>query len=127
MSEMLDSYGVTVVALSKDDVATCAAHRQRDGINFTLLADPALAVIKRFGLLHEGGFEFRTFLLGSIKFPMGWPTGFKSMAIPTTLLLDEDHTVRWIDQADDYRVRGDVTRTEAALREVYGAPVRVNG
>lgn len=42
------------------------------------------------------------------------------MAIPTTLLLDEEGIVRWIDQADDYRLRGDRARTENALKRVYG-------
>ena len=28
----------------------------------------------------------------------------------------------WIDQADDYRLRGDRTRTENALKQVYGEP-----
>jgi hypothetical protein len=42
------------------------------------------------------------------------------MAIPTTLILDEDGIVRWIDQAEDYRLRGDRTRTEGALREAFG-------
>jgi len=87
-----------------------------------LLSDPELAIIKRFGLLHEGAIVFRTFLVGGARFPLGWPIGFKQMAIPTTLLLDEDHVVRWIDQADDYRVRGDERRTQQALEQTFGPP-----
>ena len=121
MAPLLSEYGVTVVALSRDTVELAAAHRSRDGVSFTLLSDPKLDVIKRFGLLHEGAIVFRTFLVGSWKFPLGWPVGFKQMAIPTTLILDEDHVVRWIDQADDYRVRGDEQRTRDALRDTFGA------
>ena len=121
MAPLLSEYGVTVVALSRDTVELAAAHRARDGVSFTLLSDPKLDVIKRFGLLHEGAIVFRTFLVGSWKFPLGWPVGFKQMAIPTTLILDEDHVVRWIDQADDYRVRGDEQRTRDALRDTFGA------
>lgn len=122
MLPVLDQYGVTVVALSKDAPEAVAAHRQRDGLTFTLLSDPELAVIKRFGLLHQGAIEFKTFFIGGDNFPFGWPTGFKEMAIPTTLLLDEDHVVRWIDQADDYRVRGDEQRTRQALADTFGPP-----
>lgn len=121
MKPLLDSYGVTVVALSKDTPELARAHRARDSITFTLLADPRLEVIKRYGLLHEGSAEFKTFLIGKINFPLGWPVGFKQMAIPTTLILDEEHVVRWVDQADDYRIRGDASRTEAALQEVFGS------
>ena len=117
---MLEAHGVTVIAISKDTPALAAAHRIRDGLTFPLLSDPDLSIITRFGLLHEGGLEFRTFLIGSVRFPLGWPTGFKKMAIPTTLLLDRNHTVRWIDQADDYRIRGDVSRTRDALRTAFG-------
>lgn len=42
------------------------------------------------------------------------------MAIPTTLILDEEGIVRWINQADDYRIRGDRERTEQALIDVFG-------
>lgn len=120
MKPLLERYGVTIVALSKDTPALAAAHQKRDGLTFPLLSDPELSVIKRFGLLHEGALEFQTFFVGGQRFPLGWPTGFQQMAIPTTLLLDEDHIVRWIDQADDYRIRGDESRTRAALLETFG-------
>jgi alkyl hydroperoxide reductase subunit AhpC len=122
MAPLMRQHGVSVVALSKDTPEQAAAHRLRDGLRFVLLSDPDLSVIQRFGLLHEGGLEFRTFLLGGGKFPLGWPTGFKRMAIPTTLLLDENHIVRWIDQADDYRIRGDESRTRQALLDTFGPP-----
>ena len=127
MALLLGEYGVTVVALSKDTAEQAAAHRVRDGLHFTLLTDPDLSVIKRFGLLHEGALVFRSFLIGSMKFPLGWPIGFQQMAIPTTLLLDEDHIVRWIDQADDYRVRGDEHRTRSALVETFGPAAETAG
>lgn len=119
MSPLLERYGVRVIALSKDDQAMARAHRARDGLRFDLLSDPNLAIIRRFGLLHAGAVVFKTwFLVG--RFPLGYPTGFKQMAIPTTLILDEQGVVRWIDQADDYRLRGDQARTEQALAEVFG-------
>ena len=44
------------------------------------------------------------------------------MAIPTTLLIDEKGIIRWIDQADDYRLRSDNERVMTAVREVFGEP-----
>ncbi len=121
MRSLLDKYRAKVVALSKDTQEDARAHRERDGLGFDLLSDPDLAIIKRFGLLHEGAVEFATWYLAG-HFPIGYPVGFKQMAIPTTLILDEEGVVRWIDQADDYRLRGDRRRTEFALREVFGEP-----
>lgn len=49
------------------------------------------------------------------------PTGYKTMAIPTTLLVDEQGVVRWIDQADAYRLCGDERRVSQALAEAFRA------
>ena len=50
---------------------------------------------------------------------IGLVPAIKTMAIPTTLLVDEHGRIRWIDQADDYRVRGDESRTRDALASVF--------
>ena len=102
------------MALSKDSVAEAAAHRTRDELDdITLLADPDLKVISAFGLEHHKALEFKSWTVLGI--PLGLPTGYKRMAIPTSILMDANGTVRWIDQADDYRVRGDEERLIQAL------------
>ena len=118
MRPLFDRYEVKVVGLSKDTVEDANKQRIRDGLSFTLLADPELKVIEEFGLIHQNGLEFGTFFF--LGFPLGWPTGFRRMAIPTTLLVDRDGTVRWIDQAEDYRLRGDAERIQQALQTVFG-------
>ena len=40
----------------------------------------------------------------------------RSLAIPTTFLIDAEGSVRWIDQAEDYRVRSDAPRVLGAIR-----------
>lgn len=122
MRPALEGHGVTVVAISKDTVPQAGAHRLRDGLSITLLSDPDLSVIRRYGLVHRAGLEFFTFYVAGI--PLGWPTGFRQMAIPTTLLVDETGVVRWVDQATDYRLRGDEARVLAAVRAAFptGAP-----
>lgn len=112
-----DEYGVEIIALSRDTREQVARHRARDGLSFTMLSDPALKVIGQFGLIHQKGLAFHTFTILGI--PLGWPTRFQRMAIPTTLIVDETGIVRWIDQADDYRQRGDAARIRAALRQVF--------
>jgi peroxiredoxin len=118
MQPLLERYRLTTVAISKDTVEDAAAHKERDSLSFTILSDPDLEVIENYGLIHRNGFEFVTrFVFG---LALGYPTGFKRMAIPTTLLIDEHGTIRWIDQAEDYRLRGDESRIEGALRHVWG-------
>ena len=118
MQELLDRYGVQVVAISKDTVAQAAAHRRRDDLTLTLLSDQGLVIHQAFGLVHADGLEFRTFYVLGI--PFGWPVGFRQMAIPTTFLVDGEGLIRWVDRAADYRLRGDAARIQRALQEVFG-------
>ncbi len=114
MADFLDSHDVRVVALSRDTVAKAARHKQTDGLPFTLLSDPELAVIGQYGLVHQKGIPFVTFTVLGI--PLGWPAmKIEPMAIPTTLLVDAGGVVRWIDQATDYRMRGDEVRIRDAV------------
>ena len=41
------------------------------------------------------------------------------MAIPTSLLIDENGVIRWIDQTDDYRLRSSNERVLKAVREAF--------
>jgi peroxiredoxin len=120
MEPLFARYGVTLIALSRDTPAEARAQRQRDHLTFPLLCDPDLHVITRYGLLHQSGLRFFTFHILGV--PIGWPTGFQRLALPTTLLIDEAGLVRWIDQTDDYRLRGTVQRLETALQATFGAP-----
>ena len=102
------------MALSKDTVADAAMQRQRDGLtDITLLSDPDLEVIGAYGLEHHKALEFKSWTVLGI--PLGLPSGYKRMAIPTSILVDAAGRVRWIDQADDYRIRGDEQRVIDAL------------
>jgi alkyl hydroperoxide reductase subunit AhpC len=107
MASVLDEFGVSVVAISPDSPESASAHRRRDGLTMTLLRDPELALIRRFGAVHRRGLVHSTFTVMGI--PLGFPVGFRDLAIPTALLVDEAGIIRWIDQATDYRRRGDAT------------------
>jgi hypothetical protein len=47
----------------------------------------------------------------------GLPT-LRGLPIPTTILVDAQGCVRWIDQSTDYQVRSDPERVRAALNAV---------
>lgn len=119
MQEELAKFGVTVVALSKDSVAHAAQHKIRDELTFTVLSDEKLTVIKQFGVEHHKAIEFSTMKFSILGVPLALVPSFKKMAIPTTLLLDEQGVIQWIDQTDDYRIRGDAARVLAAVSSAF--------
>lgn len=94
-------------------------HRESELGAITLLADPELEVIRRLGLVHEKAVVSSAPIFRLFGLPIGIPSRIEAMAIPTTVLVDEAGIVRWIDQADDSRIRSDADRVEAALREVF--------
>ena len=119
MQPELQKRNIRVVALSKDTVEEAQTHRDRDGLSLALLADPQLEVIRLYGVEHHKSLNFKTgtFMIGSI--PLSMVPSFKAMAIPTSLLVDEDGVIRWIDQSEDYRVRSDDRRVREAIEGVF--------
>ena len=120
MKPDLDRHRVTVVALSKDTVAQAAHQRGRDGLSFTLLSDPGLEVIKQYGVEHHKALEFSKGGFTLFGIPLALVPSVKKMAIPTTLLVDEGGVIRWIDQAEDYRLRSNEQRVMAAVERAFG-------
>jgi peroxiredoxin len=104
----LDAWGVRLVAISTDTPAQIRAGRAKHGAQAVLLADPDLRVTRALGLENTAP---------SIK-----PPGVAGLPIPTTILTDADHVVRWIDQAQDYQIRSAPERVRAALVEALGSP-----
>jgi peroxiredoxin len=105
-----DALGVALVAISPDTVEEARATRDRRGLGMTLLSDATLAVTDRYGVRHPRGFA-----------PPSAGRGMaRPLAIPTTFLIDREGVVRWVDQAEDYRVRSDAPRVLAAVRRVLG-------
>lgn len=116
MKDVFDRYGVELVAISMDTVEQAASMRVRDDLWCTLLADPELKVIDQYGLVNRSVIAKTWWVLG---LPIGMVAGKKQMAIPTSILLSENGTVKWIDQSDDYRIRADRARVERALDEAF--------
>lgn len=120
MKGELEKYGVSLVALSKDTVADAAHQKSRDKLSFTLLSDPKLDVIKQYGVEHHKALEFSNVSFTLFGIPLALIPTIKKMAIPTSLLVDEKGVIRWIDQADDYRLRSNEERVMEAVREAFG-------
>jgi len=122
MSDELAQYDVSVIGLSKDTPEQANVHKLRDGISFELLCDPELDVIRAYGLEHHKALgQTRNAKSNFAGLPLGLaPFTFETMAIPTTLLIDETGTIRWVDQTDDYRLRSNNQRVMEAVRTAFG-------
>ncbi|MBW2273646.1 MAG: redoxin domain-containing protein [Deltaproteobacteria bacterium] len=112
MGPHFDALGVALVAISPDTLRESSRGKRRSNLTMQVLADPELKVIDLYGLRHEHA--------------MGGPRDgslIRNLAIPTSVLIDADGVVRWIDQADDYRVRSDADRVlDAVRRHLPGDP-----
>lgn len=97
----LDAYGVELVAISSDTPEASRKGRAKHGAQVTLLSDADLAVTTRYHLRNERNLS---------------PRGLGALPIPTTFLVDDQGTVCWIDQSEDYQVRSNPERVLAAIQ-----------
>ncbi|MCP4902657.1 MAG: peroxiredoxin family protein [bacterium] len=116
----LGKHGVSVVALSKDSIEDAAHQKERDKLSFPLLSDPELDVINQYGVEHHKALEFSTGSFTLFGIPLALVPSIKKMAIPTTLLVDEEGVIQWIDQTDDYRLRSNEERVMEAVAHAFG-------
>jgi peroxiredoxin len=91
--------GLEVVAVSPD--RNEQSQRLADGLrlHYRFVADPDLAVTRRYGLLHR----------------RGGPRG-ADVPRPATVVLDRDGVVRWLSVTDNYQIRPDPQDVVRAVR-----------
>jgi peroxiredoxin len=90
-AEDFATLGIRLVSVSSDRVDELAPFRRKHDWAIRLLADPELIV-------------HRLYNVQSRKFtPRRGP--FRDLAIPTTILIDRDGRVLWVEQTPDFRVR----------------------
>ena len=104
----LDAWGVRIVTICVDAPEQIRAGMSKHGLKAVMLADPDLRVTRALGLENTA--------------PKIKPPGLPGLPIPTTILVDADQIVRWIDQASDYQVRTTPERVRAAVVEALGDP-----
>jgi len=107
----LDARGVAVVAVCAETAEEIRRGRVKHGLRATLVPDPQLVITDLFGLRNPRNFAPR-------------PGVIIPLPIPTTILVDADGIVRWVDQSTDYMRRSDPTVVRAALA-LLDEPARV--
>ena len=93
------------MTLCTDTPGSIRKGRGKHGLQAVMLSDRDLAVTDRYNLRNTRGLR---------------PPGVSGLPVPTTILVDAEGIVRWIDQSDDYQVRSDPDRVLGAIREAFG-------
>lgn len=104
--QQIESRGVKIVAISVDPPQVTKEHAAKQGYSFLFLSDEKLEVIRRYDLLHEGGFR------GT------------DIARPAEFLLDPQGIVRWRNLTESYRVRPKGEQLLEALDQAGVPPAR---
>jgi len=100
-----DERGVQVVTVSTDPPEEIRKRRRAHGLQARMLSDRDLAVTDAFGLRNLG-------------FHSGPPSDdIEALPVPTSLLIDADGKVLWIDQAENYQRRSGPEVVLAALQK----------
>jgi peroxiredoxin len=107
---LLDEHGVQIVTLCIDSPAQIRAGRAKHGARALMLSDESLAVTDLYNLRNPTNFA---------PGKDGGLPAFRGLPIPTTILVDAQGAVRWIDQSTDYQVRSDPERVRAALDAAF--------
>jgi len=97
------------VTLSTDTPDEIAARRGKHGLRATMLSDRDLHVTDQFGLRNQG--------VHSGPPP---PIAAPALPVPTSLLVDANGKVLWMDQSENYQRRSDPDYVLGALREHLG-------
>ena len=108
MRPELDARGIAVVTVCADTAEQIRQGRRKHGLRATMLPDPDLKITDRYNLRNPKNFAPKPGLV--IPLP-----------IPTTILVDGDGIVRWIDQSTDYMHRSDPERVLTAIRATLGS------
>ena len=92
-----------VVTISTDLPEEIRKRRRHHGLKAEMLSDRDLAVTDAFGLRNQGMHS-------------GPPSGAEALPVPTSLLVDVDGKVLWMEQAENYQRRSGPEVVMAALR-----------
>ena len=111
--------GVALVAISPQAPDGSLSTQEKNELTFTVLSDPANQVAKTVGILTAPSAEARAAQLElGLDLTAVNADGTTGLPMPTTIIVDADHVVRWIDVHPDYTTRSEPDQILAALDAV---------
>src|SRR5271170_6608271 len=111
--------GVALVAISPQAPDGSLSTQEKNGLTFTVLSDPGNQVANAVGILTAPSDEVRAAQLElGLDLAVVNADGTTGLPMPATIILDDDHVVRWRDVHPDYSTRSEPAQILAALEAV---------
>jgi peroxiredoxin len=108
--------GVALVAVSPQAPDGSLGTTEKNNLTFAVLSDPANQVARAVGILTAPSAEARAAQLElGLDLAAVNADGTTGLPMPTTIILDAGHVVRWIDVHPDYTTRSEPDQVLAAL------------
>lgn len=112
----LDRRGVRLVAISPQQPDGSLSMQEKNALSFAVLSDPGNQIAKAIGILTSPSDDA---LAAQLQLGLDLTSvnadGTTSLPMPTTLIVDGDHVVRWVDVHPDYTTRSEPKEILAAL------------
>ena len=110
---------VALVAISPQAPDGTLSTQEKNDLTFTVLSDPGNQVANAVGILTAPSDEVRAAQLElGLDLAVVNADGTTGLPMPTTIILDADHVVRWRDVHPDYTTRSELAQILAALDAV---------
>jgi peroxiredoxin len=111
--------GVALVAVSPQAPDGSLSTQEKNELTFSVLSDPANQVAKTVGILTAPSPEVRAAQLElGLDLTAVNADGTTGLPMPTTIIVDADHVVRWIEIHPNYATRSEPNQILAALDAV---------
>lgn len=113
---ILEARGVALVAISPQNPDGSLSIKEKHELSFAVLSDPGNQVAREVGILTSpspGALAAQ--LSHGLDLTKVNADGTATLPMPTTLIVDRDRTVRWVDVHPDYTTRSEPEEILAAL------------
>ena len=112
----LQSRDVALVAVSPQKPDGSLTMKQKHGLTFSVLSDPGLKLADQVGVvMHLSEVARQAVIDAGLNFAATNVDGLPALPMPTVLILDAEHVVRWIKVNPDWTERSEPAEIVAAL------------
>jgi peroxiredoxin len=115
----LTERGITLVAVSPQTPDGSLSMTEKNELAFTVVSDPGNTIASQLGILTGPSAEARAAQLQlGLDLTAVNADATTTLPMPTTVILDAEHVVRWIDVHPDYSSRTEVGQIVDALDQL---------
>ena len=117
--------GFELIAVSPQKPDESLTLQEKMGLTFTALSDPGNVLAARFGIVMTPSPDvIEAQLKLGLDLTQGNADGATAIPMPTTVVIDANRVVRWIDVHPDYSTRSEVSDILAAIDAVGSGSAR---